>query len=195
MRTPLPIFPWSVALQAWADGFRTAIVLFGHVWGDHIHDAMPLMFSERQEAFTYDELSVGSYRELTTSVTKVDTVRFGLATKDTNRVHFDERYMEGTPYGKTIAHGMRCGSFISALLARFPGPGTVYVSQNCHFVGPVFHGDIVTVRVEVIAKKEWGGSDGRKRQRIALRTTVRNQRDEEVVRGRAIIIPPQAKGH
>ena len=94
-------------MQAWADGFRSAIMLFGQLWGDHIHDAMPLMFNERQEALTYDELSVGSYQELTTSVTKVDTVRFGLATKDTNRVHFDERYMAGQSAGEQILRGVR----------------------------------------------------------------------------------------
>ncbi len=55
------------------------------------------------------------------------------------------------------------GALISALLGTsFPGPGTIYVSQDLHFTRPVRIGDTLTVTATVVSK-----DDSRKRVELA----------------------------
>jgi len=77
---------------------------------------------------------------------------------------------------------MLSAGFISAVLGmRLPGPGSIYLSQTLRFTKPVRIGDTVTARVEVvevIAAK----------RRVRLATTCRNQNDEVVVEGEAVVM-------
>ena len=59
---------------------------------------------------------------------------------------------------------------------KLPGPGTIYLSQNCQFRAPVFIGDTVTARVECVEKLE-------ARKWVKFKTTVTNQEGKLVVDG------------
>jgi len=59
-------------------------------------------------------------------------------------------FAKTTPFEGRIAHGMLTASTISAAIAnRLPGPGTIYMSQEMKFVGPVKPGDTVDAVVTV----------------------------------------------
>jgi 3-hydroxybutyryl-CoA dehydratase len=129
-----------------------------------------------------DELSVGQVAELAKTVTESDIVLFAGVTGDFNPVHIDAVAAKESVFGERIAHGMLSAGFISAVLGmRLPGPGSIYLSQTLRFTKPVRIGDTVTARVEVvevIAAK----------RRVRLATTCRNQNDEVVVEGEAVVM-------
>jgi len=129
-----------------------------------------------------DELSVGQVAELAKTVTESDIVLFAGVTGDFNPVHVDAEAAKQSVFGERIAHGMLSAGFISAVLGmRLPGPGSIYLSQTLRFTKPVRIGDTVTARVEVvevIAAK----------RRVRLATTCRNQNDEVVVEGEAVVM-------
>jgi 3-hydroxybutyryl-CoA dehydratase len=106
-------------------------------------------------------------------------------TGDTNPIHLNETYAEGTIFKTRIAHGMLLAGYISALLGnRFPGPGTIYLKQELQFLAPVPIGDTVTIRVEV---KELDVP----KNRITLRTSCMNQNGVTVLDGLALVMAPK----
>ena len=69
---------------------------------------------------------------------------------DTNPLHLNEAYAQGTIFRGRIAHGILTASLISAVFGTLlPGPGAVYVTQNLRFKAPVRAGDTVDTRVTV----------------------------------------------
>ena len=79
------------------------------------------------------------------------------------------------------------GALISALLGTsFPGPGTIYVSQDLHFTRPVRIGDTLTVTATVVSK-----DDSRKRVELACQAI--NQKGESVLHGVAQVVAPTQK--
>lgn len=92
----------------------------------------------------------GQSASLTRTVTAEDVASFAQVSGDTNPVHLDEAYASTTRFGKRIAHGLLSLSYLSAVLGtRFPGPGTIYLSQNVSFLAPVYLGDTITATVTV----------------------------------------------
>jgi 3-hydroxybutyryl-CoA dehydratase len=129
-----------------------------------------------------DEIHVGDVAELAKTVTESDIALFAGVTGDFNAVHIDAEAAKKSVFGERIAHGMLSAGFISAVLGmRLPGSGSIYLSQTLRFTKPVRIGDTVTARVEVvevIAAK----------RRVRLATTCRNQNDEVVVEGEAVVM-------
>ena len=84
------------------------------------------------------------------TITEADIILFAGASGDNNAIHINENFAKTTPFGGRIAHGFLTASTISAAIAnRLPGPGTIYVSQQMRFVGPVRPGDTVDAVVTV----------------------------------------------
>ncbi|MDH5761311.1 MAG: MaoC family dehydratase, partial [Gemmatimonadota bacterium] len=72
-------------------------------------------------------------------------------TGDYNPLHFDEGFAAATRFGALVAQGGITTGILHALVAEdMPGPGTVFLSQNWKFTAPVFIGDTVTGRAEVV---------------------------------------------
>lgn len=109
---------------------------------------------------------------------------FAQASGDTNPLHLDEEFAKGTIFGQRIAHGMLTGGIIGGIIGtKFPGFGTIYLSQDLKFIRPVLIGDKLTILLEVtdlIVDKN----------RVILSTTVTNQREEKVVLGKAVVLLP-----
>jgi len=64
---------------------------------------------------------------------------FARITGDTNPLHFDAAYAATTPFKKPIMHGMIGAGIISRVFGiKFPGEGTVYLSQQLEFKRPMF---------------------------------------------------------
>lgn len=68
---------------------------------------------------------------------QVDT--FAEITGDRNPIHIDPEFAATTPFGRPIVHGFLSGAVFSKVFGMlFPGPGTIYMSQDMRFTGPVF---------------------------------------------------------
>lgn len=117
-------------------------------------------------------------------VTDISIKKFASASGDKNPIHLDEKFAKNTIFKSRIAHGMLISSFISSVIGnKFPGNGTIYVSQDLKFKRPVKINDVVKIKIiveKIILKKKW----------VQLKTLcfVRNK---IVLEGMAVVIPPQ----
>lgn len=136
---------------------------------------------------TEADVNVGDTVEFSKTVSADDVESFAEASGDTNRLHLDDEYAEGTRFGERIAHGALATGVISAALARLPGM-VIYLSQDVSYLGPVPLGDRVTAECEVVEKI--GES------RFRLSTKLLDGDDETVIDGEAAVIaedlPPGA---
>lgn len=124
------------------------------------------------------ELETGDRFTFTKTLTDEDVSAFAGASGDTNPLHLDEEYAEGTRFGGRIAHGTLVGGLISAALARMPGV-VVYLSQETEFRNPVPVGERVTADCEIV--EELGNSQYRL-------TTVVRRGGTTVVDGEAVVL-------
>ena len=131
-------------------------------------------------------LTVGQSASLSRTITEADVAAFAQFTGDLNPVHLDEEYARTTRFGRRIAHGMLSTSLIGAVLGgHLPGPGSIYLSQDLKFRAPVFIGDTVTARVEVVRVRE-------DKPLVTLATTCHTQDGMLVIEGQAVILLEQA---
>jgi 3-hydroxybutyryl-CoA dehydratase len=73
-------------------------------------------------------------------------------------------------------------SYISAILGtKFPGPGTIYLSQTVSFLAPVYLGDTITATVTVSKYRAEKGV-------LTLLTECTNQDGVKVVDGQAVVL-------
>ncbi|WP_338472657.1 MaoC family dehydratase [Niallia sp. XMNu-256] len=130
----------------------------------------------------YEEIQIGDTDSFTKTITDYDIVQFARLTGDFNPVHLDSEYAKNTPFKERIAHGILSGSIISTVLGmKLPGTNTIYLSQNFRFLVPVKIGDTIEANVEVVEK--WDD-----KRIIKLKTQVKNQHDETVVDGEAVVM-------
>lgn len=146
----------------------------------------------------FEEFALG--QTLLTSprtITETDVVSFAYLTGDFNRIHTDAEYAKTTPFGQRIAHGL-CVMSIASGLVVLTGvmDSTVLAFREVtewRFSKPVFIGDTVRVRLEVVETKAIprlkGGS-------VAIKVEVLNQRDEVTQYGQWVMLmlsrPPAA---
>jgi 3-hydroxybutyryl-CoA dehydratase len=130
----------------------------------------------------YEAIKVGDSTSFSKTITEADITLYGAVSGDFNPVHFDGVYASGTMFKNRIAHGMLTAGLISAVIGmRLPGPGTVYLSQTLSFRAPVYIGDTITARVEVLEKKD-------EKNQIKLNTTCTNQNGKDVLIGEALVM-------
>lgn len=130
----------------------------------------------------FAELTIGQFAEHSKTVTETDVVLYAGITGDFNPMHVDQTYAEKTRFGGRIAHGMLTAGFISAVLGmKLPGEGSIYMSQSLRFMKPVRIGDTITARIEVIELFP-------DKRRVRLATSCRNQSDEVVLDGEALVL-------
>ena len=88
------------------------------------------------------------------TITYSMVLQFAALSGDTNPIHLDDEYAEKTIFGKRIVHGMLLGSFISKMIAtKYPGEGSIYLSQNLKFKSPCYIGDTVKVTIKLIEQE------------------------------------------
>jgi 3-hydroxybutyryl-CoA dehydratase len=131
------------------------------------------------------ELKVGDFAEFAKTVSETDIYMFAGIVGDFNPAHVNEEYAKGTFFKTRIAHGMLAAGFVSSTIGmQLPGPGTVYISQELKFLGPVHIGDTVTARVEV-------AEIDKEKNRVRLSTSCMNQEGMKILDGDAMVSPPR----
>ena len=129
---------------------------------------------------TFDDLHPGQEASFSKTITEADIAHFVALTGDVNPLHVDAEFARRTFFGERIAHGMLSASLFSTLVGmKLPGLGAIYRSQTLEFLKPVRIGDTLTARFRV-------DSVDRGANRIEIESWIENQRDEVVVRGRAV---------
>jgi 3-hydroxybutyryl-CoA dehydratase len=132
-----------------------------------------------------EQLGVGKTYETTITITQQMVENFATATGDYNPIHMDEDYAMETIFKTRVVHGMLHAGLISGIVGtRFPGPGTIYLSQTLKFLKPVFIGDEVTYRLKVLDYLQ-------EKNRLRLETVCVNQKGKMALTGEAMVIPPR----
>jgi acyl dehydratase len=104
---------------------------------------------------------------------------FAELTGDFNPLHFDEHFASRTRFGRLVVQGGLTTGLLHALVAMdLPGPGSVFLSQNWKFTAPVYIGDTITARAEVVHVHE-------SKPVTQLRITVSRQDGQSVLEGEA----------
>ena len=97
-------------------------------------------------------VNVGQTASRSLTVTQDHVRSFAEITGDYNPLHFDEEFAAGTKFERLVAQGSLTTGLVHALVAMdLPGPGTVFLSQNWKFTAPVYIGDTITAKAEVIS--------------------------------------------
>lgn len=133
----------------------------------------------------FDEIVIGESASLVRAVRHDDIELFAAVSGDANPAHLDPAFAASDLFGHIVAHGMWTAALVSAVLGtRLPGPGTIYLGQDLHFLKPVAPGDTVTATVTVRSK------EARKRI-VVLDTVCANQKGEIVLSGAATVMAPE----
>ena len=124
-------------------------------------------------------LTVGQVATRSLTVTEDSVRTFAALTGDYNPLHFDPEFAAGTKFGRLVAQGGLTTGILHALVAMdMPGPGTVFLSQTWKFTAPVYIGDTITARAEVVSLHET-------KPVTQLRIVVARQDGETVLEGEA----------
>lgn len=137
-------------------------------------------------AITINEMTVGQVFEHKRRVSRELIRDFAEATGYMNPIHLDEAFARKTVFKKIVAQG----SLIVAILfgtmgTRFPGVGTIPISQTLRFVRPVLAGDEITIRLKVL-------NLDREKNRVTFETVCLNQKGEEILVGEALVLAPSS---
>ncbi len=133
---------------------------------------------------TIQEIKIGDVGSFTKTVTETDVYLYAGISGDFNPAHVNEVEATQGMFKKRIAHGMLTASFVSTVLGCYlPGPGTIYLGQELKFKKPVFFGDTIVAKAEVVEMDH-------EKNRIVLRTTCTNQNGDIVLDGKATVMPP-----
>jgi len=134
-----------------------------------------------QGGFMYQ---VGDSAEFTKVFSEEDVTLFAGITGDNNPIHTSRDFAADTRFRQRIAHGLLTAGTISAAIGmKLPGPGCIYLSQTLEFKAPVFLGDEITARVEIVEVVSG--------KRLRMRTRCFNQDKVLVIDGEAMIVPPR----
>lgn len=133
----------------------------------------------------FEEIEIGDTAEFRKTITETDVYLFAGISGDFNPLHVDEEYAKTTPFGKRIAHGGLAASLLAPVLGmKLPGLGTVALETTTKFRKPVYIGDTITCKVEVIGKNP-------KMKIVEMKITWTNQNNEIVSKGMCKVIPPE----
>ncbi len=137
-----------------------------------------------QKGKTYEEIQIKDSAQFTKTITETDVYLFAGISGDFNPLHVDEEYAKNTQFGTRIAHGGLAASLLAPVLGmKLPGLGTVALETTTKFRKPVYFGDTITCKVEVVEKVE-------KLKAVRMKVTWTNQKNEVVSKGESLVIPP-----
>ena len=129
----------------------------------------------------FDSLKIGMSYSLSKAFSSDEVEAFSELSMDVNPLHIDAGYAEKSMFGKRIVHGFLTASLFSAIIGtKFPGEGSIYLSQNMSFLHPVFHEQNITAIVTV---KELFPE----KKRVLLETVCKDDDGNDLITGTALV--------
>ena len=131
----------------------------------------------------FEEFQEGEviHHDLGRTITEADNVLFCALTMNDQPLHLDEEWAKKTPFGQRVVNGLLTLSLSVGMSVRDLTAGTLVANLGYYDVEhtkPVFHGDTIRVRSEVLSKKTTSKPD---RGIVEIRHVVTNQRGDEVL--------------
>ena len=127
--------------------------------------------------YSFDELKVGMSESFDVTITPEMLDSFKGITGDVNPLHNDEEFAKAKGHVGRVAYGMLTASFLSTLAGVYlPGEKSLIQQVETKFVNPVYIGDTLTVKGEIVELIE-------SVQRLELKVLITNQNGKKVLRG------------
>lgn len=137
----------------------------------------------------FEQFAVGdSLVTAARTITEADIVRFAGLSGDFNQIHTDAVYAADGPFGRRIAHGLLVQSIAVGLAVQtgfIEGTVLAFRELSCKFSLPVFIGDTIHVKLEVVEKKALPRLGG---GQAVMKYMVLNQDDKVVQRGEWVML-------
>jgi 3-hydroxybutyryl-CoA dehydratase len=131
-----------------------------------------------------EDYRVGDTARFTKTITETDSALFAAVSGDYYPIHFNEELAKRTRFGGRIAHGGIAMGMISTVIGSpLQGAGVcaaVMRNLTFDFTAPVRFGDTLTAEAIV-------NDVNIARRLVSMDFACRNQRDEAVLRGTAVI--------
>ena len=132
--------------------------------------------------YSFDELQVGMSESFQVTVTEAMLDSFKSITGDVNPLHNDEEFAKAKGHVGRVAYGMLTASFLSTMAGVYlPGEKSLIQQVETKFANPVYIGDTLTVKGEIVELIE-------SVQRLELKVTITNQNGKKVLRGKMQIL-------
>ncbi|MBW1650873.1 MAG: UDP-4-amino-4,6-dideoxy-N-acetyl-beta-L-altrosamine N-acetyltransferase [Deltaproteobacteria bacterium] len=129
-----------------------------------------------------DKIKIGSAYNLNFSITKRQIFDFVRFTQDNNLIHTDEKTARHFGFNGIVSPGLLTSAVFSRIFgSKFPGHGTIYLSQSIFFIAPVYSGMELLATVKIVSLI------GRK---AIAETLIHNQANELLIKGEATILIP-----
>lgn len=130
-------------------------------------------------------IQIGETSQFTKTITESDVSTYAGLVGDFNPLFVDAEYARKSRYGRRTAPAMLVAGLIGTVLHNhLPGPCSTELSQRIECLTPVFIGDTVTARVEVIAWQP-------EKRLLTLQTECYNQDRQQVITGQAVFMVVQ----
>ena len=127
--------------------------------------------------YKFEELSVGMSESFDVTITEAMLDSFKGITGDVNPLHNDEEFAKAKGHVGRVAYGMLTASFLSTMAGVYlPGEKSLIQQVETKFVNPVYIGDTLTVKGEIVELIE-------SVQRLELKVLITNQNGKKVLRG------------
>lgn len=145
----------------------------------------------------YEEFSVGQAfdHEWTRTVTEMDNTLFSTLTLNVQPLHLDEHFSAGTEFGQRIVNSLFTLGLMIGMTVNDTTLRTTIANlgmTDVRFPKPVFHGDTLRVRTEVISKRE--SKSRPDAGLVEFEHSAFNQRDEMVAVCRRTALMRRKKG-
>ncbi len=128
-------------------------------------------------------LSIGATGSATRVITDQTVRDFASLSGDTQPLHIDDDYASDTRFKRRVAHGALLVGMISAVLGVKMADDSftvIFLGLEVSFTSPVYIGDEITAKCEVIETRE-------DKPIVTLKIACGNADSEEVMSGRAIV--------
>lgn len=125
------------------------------------------------------------------TITQADDLHFSLLTLNQHPLHIDAHYASQTQFGRNVVNGTLVFSVgVGLTVNDVSGSAIANLEyESIHHLKPTFHGDTLYARTEVLEKKVSESKPDR--GVVYVETTIRNQRDEDVLRFRRRLLVPK----
>lgn len=131
-----------------------------------------------------DCYAIGDHAEFAKTVTDFDVYGFAGIVGDFYGVHVNEEFARSTRFEHRIAQGALSVGFLATVMgymaAKAPNPGAVSYRYDITFTAPVYIGDTVTARLDLVEMES-------ERNICIFSATVTNQRGTVVASGKTYL--------
>ncbi|MBT3240970.1 MAG: MaoC family dehydratase [Chloroflexi bacterium] len=136
------------------------------------------------ERKNFNDFNIGDQFKETRVIPYEEVERFADVVGDDNPIHLDKEFAEKSSFKGRIVHGAFLIGFVSKILGvDFPGPGSIYLSQEIKFLRPVYVDSSVQIILEIIDMDT-------DKQRFTIDTSILNDKNKTCVKGKALIWYP-----